>query len=59
MNMNLDWLTYIQEFGAPLQVVNMTWFNNIRKNWPLRDIKPTIINLLVLKHGQEVLYDDL
>jgi hypothetical protein len=25
-NMNLDWLTCIQEFGAPLQMINMTWF---------------------------------
>jgi hypothetical protein len=24
--MNLDWLTYIQEFGVPLQMINMTWF---------------------------------
>jgi hypothetical protein len=25
-NMNLDWLTCIQEFGVPLQMINMTWF---------------------------------
>ncbi|WP_428740127.1 hypothetical protein, partial [Sulfurimonas sp.] len=25
-NMNLDWLTCIQEFGVPLQIINMTWF---------------------------------
>jgi hypothetical protein len=25
-NMNLDWLTWIQEFGVPLQMVIMTWF---------------------------------
>jgi hypothetical protein len=24
--MNLDWLTCIQEFGVPLQMINMTWF---------------------------------
>jgi hypothetical protein len=24
--MNLDWLTYIQEFGVPLQMINMTLF---------------------------------
>jgi hypothetical protein len=32
---------------------------NIQKNWPLRDIKPTIIISLVLKLGQEVLHDGL
>jgi hypothetical protein len=26
-NMNLHWLTCIQEFGVPLQVANKTWFN--------------------------------
>ncbi len=26
MNMNLDWLTCIQEFGVSLQMTNMTWF---------------------------------
>jgi hypothetical protein len=25
-NMNLDWFTCIQEFGVPLQMINMTWF---------------------------------
>jgi hypothetical protein len=25
-NMNLDLLTCIQEFGVPLQMINMTWF---------------------------------
>jgi hypothetical protein len=25
-NMNLDWLTCIQEFGVPLQMINMTRF---------------------------------
>jgi hypothetical protein len=25
-NMNLDWLTCIQEFRVPLQIINMTWF---------------------------------
>jgi hypothetical protein len=48
MNINLDWLTCIHEFGVPLQLVNMTWFTNIQKNWQLWDIEPTIINLLVL-----------
>jgi hypothetical protein len=24
--MNLDWLTCIQEFRIPLQMINMTWF---------------------------------
>jgi hypothetical protein len=24
--MNLDWLTCIQEFGVPSQMINMTWF---------------------------------
>jgi hypothetical protein len=24
--MHLDWLTCIQEFGVPLQMINMTWF---------------------------------
>jgi hypothetical protein len=24
--MNLDWLTCIQEFVVPLQLINMTWF---------------------------------
>jgi hypothetical protein len=25
-NMNFDWLTCIQEFGVPLQMINMIWF---------------------------------
>jgi hypothetical protein len=58
-NMNLDWLTCIQESGVTLQMENMTWFNNIQKSWPLRDIKPTIINPLVLKCGQGVLHNGL
>jgi hypothetical protein len=37
----------------------MTSFHNIQKSWPLRDIELTIINLPVLKLGQEVLHDDL
>jgi hypothetical protein len=28
--MNLDWLTCIQEFGVPLQMINMTWFIKIK-----------------------------
>jgi hypothetical protein len=31
-NMNLDWLTCIQEFGVPLQVVNKTWFKYTKKD---------------------------
>jgi hypothetical protein len=58
-NMNLDWLSCIQEFGFPLQMVNMTWFINIQKGWPLSDTKPTIINPQVLKLGQKVLHDGL
>ncbi len=37
----------------------MTSFHNIQKSWPLRDIEPIIINLLVLKLGQGVLHDGL
>jgi hypothetical protein len=40
-------------------MANMTWFMNIQKNWPLSDIKPTIIIPLVLKLGQGVLHDGL
>jgi hypothetical protein len=40
-------------------MVNMTWFKNIQKSWPLRDIKPTIINPVVLKLGQGVLHGGL
>jgi hypothetical protein len=58
-HINLDWLSFIQELGVPLQMVNMTWFMNIEKSWPLSDIKPTIINPLVLKHRQGVLHDGL
>jgi hypothetical protein len=29
--MNLDWLTYMQSLEVPLQVVNMTCFNNIER----------------------------
>jgi hypothetical protein len=57
--MNLDWLTCIQGFGVPSEMANMTWFMNIQKNWPLRDIKPTIIIPLVLKLEQGVLHDGL
>jgi hypothetical protein len=28
--MNLDWLTYIQEFDVPLQMINMTLFIKIK-----------------------------
>jgi hypothetical protein len=40
-------------------VVNMTSFHNIQKSMPLRDIKPTIINLPMLKLGQGVIHDGL
>jgi hypothetical protein len=43
----------------PYQVVNMTSFHNIQKSWSLRDIKPTLINPLLLKHGHRVLQDGL
>jgi hypothetical protein len=29
-NMNLDWLNCIQEFGAPLQMINMILFIKIK-----------------------------
>jgi hypothetical protein len=57
--MNLDWLICIQEFGVPSEMANMTWFMNIQKNLPLRDIKPTIIIPLVPKLGQGVIHDGL
>jgi hypothetical protein len=58
-NMNLYGLTCIQEFGVPFELVNMTWFMNIQKSWPLREIKPTVINSLVLKLRQGVLHNGL
>jgi hypothetical protein len=43
--MNFDWLTCIEEFGVPLQVVNMTWFiNNMQEGFELEfDLKPSYI----------------
>jgi hypothetical protein len=43
-NINLYWLTCIQEFGVPLQMINMTWFIKTkpykiriqRKKWKLK-----------------------
>jgi hypothetical protein len=37
-NMNLDWLTCIQEFKVHLQMINMTWFIKIKpyKIWVRR-----------------------
>jgi hypothetical protein len=44
--MNLDWLTCIQEFGVPLQMINMTWFIKI---------KPYKIRIRRKKHKLKIL----
>jgi hypothetical protein len=45
------------KFGSSF--TNMTWFLNIQNSWPVRDIKRTIMNPLVLKLGLGVLHDGL
>jgi hypothetical protein len=43
--MNLDWLTCIQKFGVPLQVVNETWFKIFKERFKLEiELKSSYID---------------
>jgi hypothetical protein len=41
-NMNLDWLTCIQEFGVTFQMINMTWFIKTKHKIRIRRKKTEI-----------------
>jgi hypothetical protein len=53
-NIILDDITCIKKYEVPIQVSIMTWFNNIQKSWPLKDIVPTIANVPLYQTGHGV-----